>query len=61
MRDGKTRISAINGEQFTKFFTKPGAVKEALVPADTPEEFYEMHVRSTTEVGGTPGEMKGLV
>ena len=30
MRDGKTRISAINGEQFTKFFTKPGAVKEIM-------------------------------
>lgn len=30
MRDGKTRISAINGEQFTKFFTKPGAVKEVM-------------------------------
>lgn len=29
-RDGKTRASAINGEQFTKFFTKPGAVKEAM-------------------------------
>lgn len=30
MRDGKTRISAITGEQFTKFFTKPGAVKEVM-------------------------------
>jgi hypothetical protein len=30
MKDGKTRISAINGEQFTKFFTKPGAVKEVM-------------------------------
>jgi ketosteroid isomerase-like protein len=30
MRDGKTRISAINGEQFTKFFTKPGAIKEVM-------------------------------
>jgi len=30
MPDGKTRISAINGEQFTKFFTKPGAVKEVM-------------------------------
>jgi ketosteroid isomerase-like protein len=29
-RDGKTRTSAINGEQFTKFFTKPGAVKEVM-------------------------------
>ena len=30
MKDGKTRISVINGEQFTKFFTKPGAVKEVM-------------------------------
>ncbi len=30
MRDGKTRISAINGEQFTKFFTKPGSIKEVM-------------------------------
>ncbi len=29
-RDGKSRISVINGEQFTKFFTKPGAVKEVM-------------------------------
>ncbi len=29
-RDGKARISAINGEQFTKFFTKPGAIKEVM-------------------------------
>ncbi len=29
-RDGKTRISAINGEQFTKFFTKPGSIKEVM-------------------------------
>jgi len=29
-RDGKNRISAINGEQFTKFFTKPGAIKEVM-------------------------------
>jgi hypothetical protein len=29
-RDGKLRISAINGEQFSKFFTKPGAVKEVM-------------------------------
>lgn len=37
-------------------FWEPGAVTEALVPADTPEEFYEMHVRSAAEVGGTAGE-----
>jgi hypothetical protein len=30
MKDGKSRISVINGEQFTKFFTKPGAVKEVM-------------------------------
>lgn len=35
MRDGKTRISAINGEQFTKFFTKPGAVKEVMYDPKT--------------------------
>lgn len=29
-RDGKSRIIVINGEQFTKFFTKPGAVKEVM-------------------------------
>ena len=29
-RDGKNRISAINGEQFTKFFTKPGGIKEVM-------------------------------
>lgn len=29
-RDGKSRVSNINGEQFTKFFTKPGAVKEVM-------------------------------
>lgn len=29
-RDGKSRVSSINGEQFTKFFTKPGAVKEVM-------------------------------
>ncbi|HEX6278986.1 MAG TPA: hypothetical protein VFZ49_03125 [Pyrinomonadaceae bacterium] len=29
-RDGKSRISAISGEQFTKFFTKPGAIKEVM-------------------------------
>ena len=30
MKDGKSKISVINGEQFTKFFTKPGAVKEVM-------------------------------
>lgn len=35
MRDGKTRISAINGEQFTKFFTKPGAIKEVMYDPKT--------------------------
>lgn len=29
-RDGKSRISVIGGEQFTKFFTKPGAAKEVM-------------------------------
>lgn len=29
-RDGKSRISVIGAEQFTKFFTKPGAVKEVM-------------------------------
>ena len=29
-RDGKTTVSVINGEQFTKFFTKPGAIKEVM-------------------------------
>jgi len=29
-RDGKSRISVINGEAFTKFFTKPGAIKEVM-------------------------------
>lgn len=29
-RDGKTRIDNITGEQFSKFFTKPGAVKEVM-------------------------------
>jgi len=37
-------------------FWEPSAVKEALVPADTPEEFFEMHVQSTAEVGGTAAE-----
>lgn len=34
-RDGKNRISSINGEQFTKFFTKPGAVKEVMYDPKT--------------------------
>jgi hypothetical protein len=29
-KDGKSKISVINGEQFTKFFTKPGAIKEVM-------------------------------
>ena len=29
-RDGKLRVSSISAEQFTKFFTKPGAVKEVM-------------------------------
>lgn len=29
-RDGKSRISVIGAEVFTKFFTKPGAVKEVM-------------------------------
>lgn len=29
-KDGKSRISVITGEQFTKFFTKPGAIKEVM-------------------------------
>jgi len=29
-RDGKSKISVINGEAFTKFFTKPGAIKEVM-------------------------------
>ncbi len=29
-KDGRSKISVINGEQFTKFFTKPGAVKEVM-------------------------------
>lgn len=30
LKDGKTRIDVIGGEAFTKFFTKPGAVKEIM-------------------------------
>lgn len=29
-KDGKSKISVISGEQFTKFFTKPGAIKEVM-------------------------------
>lgn len=29
-RDGKKRISSITAEQFTKYFTKPGAIKEVM-------------------------------
>lgn len=34
-RDGKNRISSISAEQFTKFFTKPGAVKEVMYDPKT--------------------------
>lgn len=34
-RDGRNHISAITGEQFTKFFTKPGAVKEVMYDPKT--------------------------
>lgn len=30
MRDGKTRISVIGSEAFSKFFTKPGSVREVM-------------------------------
>ena len=30
LKDGKSRIDVINGEAFTKFFTKPGAIKEIM-------------------------------
>jgi hypothetical protein len=30
MRDGKTRISVIGGEAFSKFFTKPGSAREIM-------------------------------
>ena len=29
-RDGKTRYQSINGEAFSKMFTKPGAIKEVM-------------------------------
>ncbi|MBX3288930.1 MAG: hypothetical protein KF855_06235 [Acidobacteria bacterium] len=30
MRDGKSRISVIGGEAFSKFFTKPGGIEEVM-------------------------------
>ncbi|HVF31077.1 MAG TPA: hypothetical protein VNA22_08905 [Pyrinomonadaceae bacterium] len=30
LKDGKSRIDVINGEQFTKFFTTPGAIEEKM-------------------------------
>ena len=30
LKDGKSRIDVINGEAFTKFFTKPNAVEELM-------------------------------
>ena len=30
LKDGKTRVDVINGEAFTKFFTKPDAVEEVM-------------------------------
>lgn len=30
LRDGKTRISVLGSEAFSKFFTKPGSVKEIM-------------------------------
>jgi hypothetical protein len=30
LKDGKTRVDVIGGEAFTKFFTKPGAIKEIM-------------------------------
>jgi hypothetical protein len=30
LRDGKQRVDVIGGEAFSKFFTKPGAVKEVM-------------------------------
>ena len=29
-RDGKVRVDSVNGEAFTKFFTKPGSIKEVM-------------------------------
>lgn len=30
LKDGKSRIDVIGGEAFSKFFTKPGAIKEVM-------------------------------
>ena len=30
LKDGKSRIDVIGGEAFTKFFTKPGAIREVM-------------------------------
>ena len=30
LKDGKSRVDVIGGEAFTKFFTKPGAIKEIM-------------------------------
>jgi hypothetical protein len=30
LKDGKSRVDVIGGEAFTKFFTKPGAIKEEM-------------------------------
>src|SRR5687767_8558876 len=30
LKDGKSRVDVIGAEAFTKFFTKPGAVKEIM-------------------------------
>ena len=30
LKDGKSRVDVIGGEAFTKFFTKPGAIKEVM-------------------------------
>lgn len=29
-RDGKAKVDSVNGEAFTKFFTKPGSIKEVM-------------------------------
>lgn len=34
-RDGKSRINVIGAEAFTKFFTKPGAIKEVMYDPKT--------------------------
>ncbi|MGD9562152.1 MAG: hypothetical protein AB7F88_08020 [Pyrinomonadaceae bacterium] len=30
LKDGKTRVDVIGGEAFSKFFTKPGSIKEVM-------------------------------